>query len=158
MEFPRSSSIACLLSVLIGFLALLAERTPVLAAMSTTSLLGPIAGMLSAEGTRPQLPRYLYVQSSVLSATALATPASVSLTFTVLTLKTGDQLTGATYAPGPSVRFTLETYPAVPIHFTAPVIGEAGQIFQIKMEVSLAFDRASGSLTGGEARFTPETP
>ncbi|HSB81637.1 MAG TPA: hypothetical protein VLM91_22890 [Candidatus Methylomirabilis sp.] len=158
MNLPRSFSIAVLLSVLIGFLAVVAEETPARAAMQITSLFGPITGMLPAEGNRPQLPRYLYVTSSVVSDTALATPSSISLTFTVLTLQTGNQVTGATYAPGPAVRFAFDTYPTAPIHFTAPVVGEAGQILRINMEVSLAFDRASGSLAGGEAHFTPHAP
>ncbi|HSB78126.1 MAG TPA: hypothetical protein VLM91_05025 [Candidatus Methylomirabilis sp.] len=158
MDIPRSSSIAFLLSFLIGLLAVLAEGTPVLAAMQTTSLAVPIAGMVPGEGRNPQLPRYLYVLSNVVSDTALATPSSVSLAFTVLTLKTGGQSTGVTYAPGPAVRFALDTYPATPIHFTSPVIGETGQILHINMEVSVAFDRASGSLTAAEARFTPQAP
>ncbi len=149
---------AFLLSVLIGPLAALAEGTPVLAAMQTTSLVVPIAGMVPAEGKTPQLARYLYVVSSVASATTLATPSSVDLAFTVLTPKNVEQSTGPTYAPGPAVRFAFATYPAAPIHFTGLVIGEAGQILQIKMEVSVAFDPASGSLTAVEARFTPLNP
>lgn len=158
MDSLRSSSIAFLLSFLIGLLAVLAEGSPVLAAMQTTSLTVPVAGMVPGEGKNPQLTRYLYVLSSVVSDAALATPSSVSLAFIVLTPKNSAQLTGATYAPGPAVRFAFDTYPATPIHFTSPVIGEAGQILHINMEVSVAFDRASGSLTAAEARFTPQAP
>ncbi len=146
------------LGIFAALLAVFAEGAPVLAATQISSLFAPIAGELPAEGTRPPLPRYLSVQSTVEGDAAPATPSSLRLAFTVLTLKTGGQAKGATYVSGPTVWFTLETYPDAPIHFTAPVVGEAGQILRISLEVSLVFDRASGSLTGAEARFTPQVP
>jgi hypothetical protein len=158
MGIQRASRVACLVSCLIVSLALLPGGSPVLAASQTTSLTVPIMGLVPANWENPPLARYLSVLSRVVSDGAPTAPSLVLLEFNVLTPRTAWQSTGTTYASAPVIRLSFGTYPPGPIHVTAPVTGDAGQDLQVRMEVSLAYDRATGSLTAVEARLTPPSP